>query len=430
MSYIIYRRIYRISGYSYIPPRKKTPPHPIAALTHLKTLFMASRRRASLIRRDFIPFIFGDETITLSLCLPVYAQLERDPGHVSRIITDEDVMLKLLSDFDRYALRLTQFFTLLNRNAVSRARQGVRRMSWVGPGIADELIENVLFPLLGEEFQQFQLHPPFLGLFAAVIDFCLPYHPRPLEALAKRLQENELLLGALVAGQSTSVVMKDWIGLFRVTIFDPNLIGAWTRRLIAQCKSCESDHNIPDQIDTWRKLEDVIGRLTSIIHDRTSGQHAVPASVAPEMERQSSNTTGAQGGVIVLPPDIEEALQYFGIEPSNSGRVLMHILETLEKEETLRVLLATAKSFPCRPCYETSINPSAATLNQRYSEDDWGTADSFLFTDILGRGIGVWRVLVSALALKDMQDAHIQGTFLSFYTAGCFGSMADEYRGF
>lgn len=380
---------------------------------------MASRRRASLNRQDFIPFIFGDETITISLCLPVYAQLERDPEHVSRIITDEDVMLKLLSDFDRYASRITQFFTLLNRNAISRARQGVRRMSWVGPGIADELIENVLFPLLGEEFQQFQLHPPFLGLFAAVIDFCLPYHARPLEALAKRLQENELLLGALVAGQSTSLVMKGWIGLFRVTIFDPSLIGAWTRRLIAQCKNCESDHNIPDQIGTWRKLENVIGRLTSIIHDRTSGQLAVPASVVPDMGGQSSNKTGAQGGVVVLPPDVKEALQYFGIEPSNSERVLMHVLETLKKEETLRVLLATAESFPCRPCYETSINPSAATLNQRYKEDDLGTADSFLFTDILGCGIGIWRVLVSALALKDMQDAHIQGTILSFYTAGC-----------
>lgn len=391
---------------------------------------MASRRRASLNRQDFIPFIFGDEIITISLCLPVYAQLERDPGHVSRIITDEDVMLKLLSDFDRYALRIAQFFTLLNRNAVSRARQGVRRMSWVGPGIADELIENILFPLLGEEFQQFQLHPPFLDLFAAVIDFCLPYHARPLEALAKRLQENELLLGALVAGESTSFVMKAWIGLFRITIFDPTVIGAWTRRLITQCKNCESDHNIPNQIDTWRKLKDVIGRLTSVIHDRTSDQLAVPASVVPATGGKSGNKTGMQGGAVVLSPEVVEALQYFGIEPSNSERVLMHVLETLKKEETLRVLLATVGSFPCRPCYETSINPSAVTLNRRYKEDGSGTADSFLFTDILGRGIGVWRVLVSALALKDMQDAHIQGTFLSFYTAGCFGNVANKYRGF
>lgn len=318
-------------------------------------------------------------------------------------------MLQLLSNFELYAYRIAKFFTLLNRNAVSRARQGVRRMSYVGPGIADELIENFLLPLLGEDFQQFQLHPAFLDLFAAVIDFCLPYHPRPLEALVKRLQENEALFGALVAGLDTSAVMKEWIGLFKATIFDTKLIGGWTRRLIAQCKRCESDHNIPDQIDMWRRLEDLIGRLTSIIH--TSGQHAIQSSGVPDEGTRSSTTTGA----LVLPPDVKEALQYFRIEiPFPSKRVLTHILETLEKDETLRVLLATVKSFPCRPCYETSTDPSATKVYERYEQDDWGSSGEFMFTDILGVGIGVWRVLVSALAMKDMEDAHIQGTLFSF----------------
>lgn len=390
---------------------------------------MASRRRASLNRRDFIPFIFGDETITLSLCLPVYDQLMRDPGHVSRIITDDDLMLKLLSNFDRYASRIAQFFTILNRNAVGRARQGVRRMSWVGPGIADELIENVLFPLLAEEFQQFQLQPPFLALFAAVIDFCLPYHPRPLEALGKRLQENEPLLGALVAGESTSWIMKEWISLFKITIFDTKVFAVWTRMLMSQCKRCESDHNIPDQIDRWRKLEDLIGRLTNIIYDRTSGQHAARASEVSDVDRRSIITPRVQSG-LVLPPDVNDALQYFRIESPTSDRLLTHALETLEMDETLRVLLATAASFPCRPCYETSTDPSAAKLYQRYEEDDWGGAGSFLFTDILGHGIGIWRVLVSSLALKDMQDANSQGIFFHLWRAECLSNVADQCRRF
>lgn len=363
------------------------------------------------MRREFIPFILGDETITLSLCLPILDKLTHTPGLLSRIITEDDLIVQLLSNFDLYASRISQFFTILNRDAVSRAIHSVRRMSSVGPGIADALIEYLLFPILTEDFQQFQLQSPFLTLFASVIDFCLPYHPRVLEALGKRLQENEQLLRALVAGQSTSRIMTEWIGLFKITISDSKMLAVWTKTLIAQCQRCESDHKITDQVDRWHKLEDLIAQLTTIIDDRTNVRDAVRASEVSDANRGSNSTPRVQIPGLVFPPDIDQALRYFRIATPTSDRLLTHVLETLEKDEILSVLLATAASFPCRPCYETSTDPSVAKLYQRYEEDDWGGTGSFLFTDILGHGIGIWRVLVSALALKDMQDAYAQGIF-------------------
>lgn len=381
---------------------------------------MASRRRASLAQRDFIHLIFGDENLTLSLCMPIYNQLERDLSDVSRMITDEDLMLQLLSNFDLYASRIAQFFSLLNKNSVNRSIQGIRRKSCVGPGMADELIENFLFPLLGDDFQQFQLRPPFLDLFTSIIDFCLPIGPRPLEALARRLAETGSLLEALVSSESSSGVVKEWVNIFSTTIFDAKIIGVWAGRLVTQCRRCHSNHDVSEQIAIWQKLDDLIGRLTDILQTYPKSNPALPVSgnlrKLTDSDKKSGAAARVQGSGFEVPPAVNDMLQYFRIQPAKSERALKNALEHLEEVETVNVLKAIVGSFPCRPCYEVITSPSAARSYDRFDTDNWGEAaagavrDSLLFTELLGRGIGVWRVFVSSQALKDLQQAHVEGT--------------------
>lgn len=386
---------------------------------------MASKRRASYVPRDFTTLIFSDGYLTLPLCVPVYNQLERDPSQVSYLLADEDLLLKFLSNFDLYASRISQFFRQLSANLVNSSSQKSRRKSCVGPGLADELVESLLIPLLGDDFQQFQLRSGFHDLFASVVNFCLPFRPRPLEELARRLGEKDKLLEALVSGETSSQVMKEWIQVFNVTLFDPKIFGVWARRLVSQCRRCDNSHGVSEQTQIWQKLDGLIGSLTNIIPTSSEGSQALPSlrnlRKLTDTDKKSGATSGSQKSSFELPSDVCTALLYFQIQPPKSERTLQNALEKLQTDETLKVLQGVVGSFPCRPCYNssTTARPSATKSYDRYDEENWESSvakpirGSLLFTELLGRGLGIWRVFLSSQALKDLEEAQFEGIFPS-----------------
>lgn len=382
---------------------------------------MTSKRRASTVQKDFANLIFGNDYLALPLCAPVYNQLLRDPSQIARLLADEDLLLKFLSNFDLYASRITQFFGQLHTGPADSSGRGARRASCVGPGIADQLVDSVLLPLLGDDFQQFQQKPAFLALFTVIIEFCLSFRPRSFEILAKRLGGVEALLEGLVAGETSNRVMRDWVNIFSITIFDFKIIGVWSKRLIAQCRRCESNHGISEQIRAWQRLDDLVSRLTDMIPARLDDNRSLPVLQnlrrLNDADKKSGVTTGAQKSSFELPPDVSTALLHFQIPPPMSVRALRNALEKLEKDEMLGVLRAIVDSYPCRPCYNASINPSAVKSYDRYEEENWETSvvkkvsGPLLFTDLLGRGLGIWRVFLSSQALKDVEESRFEGIF-------------------
>lgn len=312
-------------------------------LTEKQFMAAAYKKRRSL-PRDFISLIFtNDRTqMILSDCILVYEELERDPGPISRIMSDDELMVQLLTDFDSYASRIARFFSLSQKYSVSRTRRNSRAGSG---GLADELVENLLLPLLGEDFWQFHLGQPFLDVFGCIIDFCLPYNPRALERLARNIVGHTTLFGALVSGRTTGGIMKQWMGFFTVPRFDIQVISEWTGALVRLCISCEGNHDI--------------GK--------------------------------------------------FGHIAATSQGALDKAMWRLEKEESIRVLRAVGESFPCRMCYEASTGSASAQRNDRDQKDTWDRLGFSTFTELLGERIGLWRVLISSQALDDMQQVHAEG---------------------
>lgn len=350
----------------------------------------AYKKRRSL-PRDFISLIFGKEQMTLSDCIPVYDELERNPAPISRITSDEEIILQLLSDFDRYASRIARFFSILNKNSANRSRDGARRKSWVGPGLADALTEHILLPLLGDDFSQFQLGPPFLDAFSAVLDCCISYNPRSFEKLARNLVEERSVFVALISGKTTGGIMKQWIGVFTNTVSDYQVISAWTKRLIEQCDSCDGNHGIEQEKSRWQALDSVLPHLIRALRN-----HPQPT---PGVPRQP----------LRLGSDLNIALHSLGIAPPASESALERAIQRLEQDETVRMLKAVSGSFPCRPCYELSTDPSSLRVADRDELDTWDRLGFMRFTDLLGAGIGMWRVLASSQALEDMQQAYAEG---------------------
>lgn len=351
----------------------------------------AAYKKKRSLPRDFISLIFGKEQMTLSDCIPVFDELERDPGPISRIISDDEVVLQFLSDFDRYALRIARFFNILNKNSVNQSRGATRRKSRVELGLADELVEHILLPLLGDDFSQFQLRPPFLDVFSAVLDYCLPYNPRSFEKLARNLVEEQSVFAALISGATTGGIIKQWIGVFTDTVSDYQVISAWTKRLIEQCNSCDENHDIEQLKSRWRTVDNLLPRLIRVLRN-----YRQPAPGAPRQP-------------LKLDSDLTTELRSLGIIPPASESALERAVQSLENDETILVLKAVSASFPCRPCYELSTDPCAVRVADRVERNTWDRLGFMQFTDLLGAGIGMWRVLASSQALEDMQQAYADG---------------------
>lgn len=349
----------------------------------------AYKKRRSL-PKDFVSLIFNKEQITLSDCIPVFIELEHNPESLSRLFSDEETFLQLLSNFDHYASRISRFFTMFKKHSVNHPIDATRQKPWLGLAFSNELTERILLPLLGDSFSQFTLSNNFLDAFGAVLECCLPHIPRSFEKLVGRLFEEKLLFVALMSGKTTGGIMKQWIVVLTDMIHDYQALSSWTRRIIEQCDSCMGNHDIDEQKNRWQALDNLHPRLIRAL-------------------RNNPRPTSNMPWQIRLDPDLILELQRLRISPPTSQRALEDAIFTLERDETARMLKAASESFPCRYCYESSTGGELARHDLEQRGETCLSLGFGHFKDLLGSGIGMWQVLASGEALEDMQQAYEEG---------------------
>ncbi|KAH8146891.1 uncharacterized protein LAJ45_08970 [Morchella importuna] len=350
----------------------------------------AYKKRRSL-PKDFVSLIFNKEQITLSDCIPVFAELERNPESLSRLFSDEENLLQLLSNFNHYASRISRFFIMFKKHSVNHPVSATHQKPWLGSTFSNELTERILLQLLSDSFSQFMLSNNFLDAFGAVLECCLPHSPRSFEKLAERLFKEKLVFKALISGKTTGGIMKQWVVVLTKVIHDYQALSAWTRTIIEQCDSCMGNHDIDEPKSRWQALDSLLPQLIRALRNKPQGTSNMPWQIR-------------------LDPGLIFELQRFGISPPASQRALEDAIFTLERDEAVRMLKAVSGSFPCRYCYKSSTGGEVAELELEQRETCL-SLDIGHFSDLLGSGIGMWRVLASGEALEDMQQAYQKGLF-------------------
>jgi hypothetical protein len=179
-----------------------------------------------------------------------------------------------------------------------------------------------------------------------------------------------------------------------------------------------------EQFRIWKKLDSLISNLLEIYKTFASIPKNTPNLVPFENLRQltevnrksrTANTHRIQkqpDPAITIPPDVKDSLSYFGIPPPASERALQNALERLQRDEMIKVLQAVVDSFPCRPCYENSVSdiPNEKDEDEEPPpEEEVKARGSMMFTGLFGVGLGIWRIFLSAQALKDLEDAKFEG---------------------
>lgn len=325
---------------------------------------------------------------------PSHAQyrsvLYRIKANPLELIFDEQAENQLLLDPENVIQRLEK---LLQEFGSSGASQPV----------ADQIVANILIPIVTASHD--------MGPSKTTLVLILGLHivlkcPNPnLRNLGRAVSETEALLEMLISHKRGSEIMKDWVRKQYHSICEFSVLQAFTHRLVTLCSNCTRDHGTRDQSEQWQQLLKLRELLLNLKEDFAKTR----AENDKNKEKNQKVKMSQSPLVPEIPTEVSTALALFGIQSRpTSERMVDTILQRLESETTSSILKSIIISFPCRLCYET-LDGTRARGDHHVKKDGERLIAPTFNPDIFGKRFGVWKVLLSSQAVKNIQSASRSG---------------------
>lgn len=306
------------------------------------------------------------------------------------LIFDEQAENQLLLDPENVIQRLEK---LLQEFGSSGASQPV----------ADQIVANILIPIVTASHD--------MGPSKTTLVLILGLHivlkcPNPnLRNLGRAVSETEALLEMLISHKRGSEIMKDWVRNQYHSICEFSVLRAFTHRLVTLCSNCTRDHGTRDQSEQWQQLLKLRELLLNLKEDFAKTR----AENDKNKEKNQKVKLSHRPLVPEIPTEVSTALALFGIQSRpTSERMVDTILQRLESETTSSILKSIITSFPCRLCYET-LDGTRARGDHHVKKDGERLIAPTFNPDIFGKRFGVWKVLLSSQAVKNIQSASRSG---------------------
>jgi hypothetical protein len=359
---------------------------------------------------------------------PSYSQyeiaIERMKTKPWEVAVDEATQDELFWDFPTSAVKLNHFFENLGHHEISRA-------------VADEITLNLLLPIVhacGE-----LAHPAAVSrIIIASMPSLNHRATTSLGSLIKAILVTNDLIERVVTDVEGSLIVKDWLEHHGGTFQDSSLLYSFTQRIMLRCESCTHDHQISALSKRWEELLKLKSSLESLVleSERTQVAHAqehyntAMASGLKRLDEDDKKTLKNQGPEpLVFPiilPELSTALESIGLPVPRSHRSLQLVIERVRVEETFAVVKAAIESFPCRPCHE-AVSDAQRSLNPVRETDVTDLANPSLIPSfdpsIFGRRVGIWKVVLSAQAVKDVDDSFTGNHTTCVYEHSCSLSL-------
>jgi len=301
-------------------------------------------------------------------------------------LTDDSVKIHLTT----HSHRLARFFCIL-RSTFPSVRPS--RTNEIAAKVTDLLAQ--LLPDLHQLLEPRKLAEslvPALGVCLA------PSQPRGLRTLGKVLCACGDLLEYLASNPSGSTVICQWAYLPTTLALHVETLAIWTEKFSGMISACIGDHSIAPAIQQWGNLKVLQGLLRNL-EQRLLGEEG----------KKNTRLQLTKPAFPSLADDIKGLLKNFGLAEPQSRRMVQSHIETLSHETTALILQSIVTSFPCKHCIpglgSTSQSDDAETTENTIA------AGSDLELDVLGKGVGIWKVLLSAPALKSIQTISQAGLF-------------------
>lgn len=327
---------------------------------------------------------------------PNYAQylsvVSEIKTHPSELIFDEQAENQLLLDPENVIGRLEK---LLQVFATSSASQPV----------ADQIVTNLLLPIVHGSHD---LGPSKItNLLISGLRVVLECPNSKLRSLGKAISETEALFELLTSHEQGSKIIKNWVENHYSSICEFSVLQVFTHRLVTLCNNCSHDHGTGNQSEQWEKLLKLRDLLQNLKDDFAKTQ------ADNDRYKQKNQKVKVSQTLTQVPTEVTTALASFDIQAQlTSERLVDTMLQRLESETTSSILKSILISFPCRPCHETLDGTRASGDQHLLKKGDERLITPTFNPEIFGKRFGVWKVLLSSQAVKNVQSASHSGWFL------------------
>lgn len=338
--------------------------------------------------------------------LDAYDSLQRTPTQVSLFLSSREISGAFVAGIEIYGSRIAYFLQQLLQYS-PLGRQTKEELD-VKKSLTGQIVRRVLLPLLDNE----HLHDrdAIFELLNSVIHLA---DRSVLDLIAARIGEIPHLLGKLISEEGNSQFLRAW------TNTDPAVMRNWTATAVDLAEQCESDHGIEHELDQWRRLEE----LTAYLNTADAALKSSPAGSSSGLRRfdiWNYHTVG-------LPAPAHPLLNSFGLAAPSSEQALHATIASLEGPETARIMAAVIDSFPCRLCFQRGFRKGADSRPMAAGRDNTEQrlegADLASFEGLLGMNLGIWKISLSAQAMKDLRQSKKEGTYDDLVLSGSWVIM-------
>ena len=266
-----------------------------------------------------------------------------------------------------------------------------------------------------------------LELLVAALEVCFaPSQTPALRKLASVLEGCGTVLEHLASDRFGSSIVRQWAYLPSDSALDAGTREGWTGRLANMVSSCQGYHNVAPSIQQWTTLIALKRDL-----------HSLEVGLLDEEDKRASFRRGQQTDSPFLPldDDLEAKLKTFDLAEPKSRRMVQSHIETLKSSKIPMILRSIVTSFPCKRCVP-ALGSTLGSTNTEIHERRIAYISN-LHLDVLGKTMGVWKVLLSGPALKSIQNLSQLGLFspvrekLTDLASGCCKSSlagSDDQR--
>jgi hypothetical protein len=366
---------------------------------------------------DMIESILKGDTIRYSN-IAAFRKLSANPQELTKFFSTESTRASFQLNFDKYGERFVKFmeFCYKFRDEVA-GKTGTKL-------IGRQIIE-VLVLLLDDTFDNFYALDTLSRIIIAGLQIgLLSPTTISLKTLATRLGEKNGLIEIVVSDQVGCLMVLELFNKGCVTE-EPSVCEQWAHKLTNLCSNCPVSpyHTIKNQVDQIRTLIRVCNDVKNAQwqYDINSAIKFGVARVPPlssmrKLNRDDRKTCSTPTTNNLNFPDLPEEsaaiLEALNLQIPYSARSADVVLGIIQKVNIPELLCILIKTYPCRVCNELSIDPGLDINFISNENKEVGkvkleiapTQDIFF-----ARKIGLWKVLLSAGALKDIQRQSLAG---------------------
>jgi len=352
----------------------------------------------------------------------LHTMISSKASQIGTFLDDEAARAALLTSFTEYASHLVEFLVFNDRMQSDIGRRAGSKM------ISCEVLVLVCSMLAYDEFDLADVDA-MDKLVIAAIKHALPLQPATLKVIATRLAEKPGLLERVASSMEGAEIICDLFSVHFVSTVS-SISEVWARKLIGLCSVCAGSpicHGVPAEVEKWRALTETIAALEKHqreIYQAPAPQYThVPANVVLRKlnadDKKSYSAARRRSSVLEpeippLPDRVVAMLNGLSLQQPTSSRAIAVLLDRIRTTEIPAVLRAVLQTFPCRPCHDLSQDPKA--LVEKDKQITRARADSGFSSGevpeegaLFGMKIGLWKVLLSAAALKDIQRQMLGG---------------------